>query len=107
MPSHCMASKVSILTSKGLGRGSCGRVEPVDIVILPSGKSLDVCAQLREAKKLKNALGEPIGKKKKKSKQAKMSTKEGVDVFEFLNKKVLQKGMHFLYEEYVCVSVFV
>ena len=96
--SHTAALSVSILTSKGLGRDSCGRVEPVDIVILPSGKSLDVCAQMREAKKLKNALGEKIGKKRRKPAKSitteEQPNKEGVDLFEFLNKKILKKGVY-------------
>ena len=33
-------------------------MEPVEIVILPSGKSLDVCAELREAKKLRKPVGQ-------------------------------------------------
>lgn len=38
---------------QGLGKCSDGRVEPVKIEILPSGKSLDACAELREKKKFR------------------------------------------------------
>lgn len=88
-------AKMGYEFGKGLGRDSCGRVEPVEIVILPSGKSLDVCAQMREAKKIKNALGELVGKKRRKQAKAKIlpsegqPSTEGADLFEFLNKKIL------------------
>lgn len=89
-----LMAKMGYEIGKGLGRDSCGRVEPVDIVILPAGKSLDVCVQMREAKKLKNALGEPVGKKKRrkhtKSLEGQPSTEEHVDLFQFLNKKILK-----------------
>ena len=48
--------------SEGLGRQSQGRVEPVEIVILPPGKSLDACAALREGRKL-----EKHGEKRRKN----------------------------------------
>ena len=41
-------------------------MEPVEIVILPSGKSLDVCAEMREAKKLRKPLEEERKRKKRK-----------------------------------------
>ncbi len=53
---------------KGLGRDNQGRVEPVPIEILPSGKSLDVCIAIREEKRLKMATGDN-GKKKRKKKR--------------------------------------
>ena len=43
---------------KGLGRNGEGRIEPVEIKILPAGKSLDVCAEMREAGKIRKAPGE-------------------------------------------------
>ena len=45
-------------TRKGLGKHGEGRVEPVEIRILPPGKSLDVCAELREAGKIRRGPGE-------------------------------------------------
>ena len=44
--------------SRGLGRRGEGRVEPVEIKILPPGKSLDACAEMREKGKLRKAPGE-------------------------------------------------
>ena len=55
--------------SKGLGRNGEGRVEPVEIKILPAGKSLDMCAEMRERGKLRKAPGEGEGKRKRKRKR--------------------------------------
>lgn len=69
-------------------------MEPVEIVILPAGKSLDVCAKLREEKKVKIVDG--LHKRRKNGK--KTSAVEGPsDMFEFLNTKVFARGM------YVCI----
>ena len=73
-------------------------MEPVEIVILPAGKSLDVCAALREAEKVrkmdtshkrarrrrKKANGRPGGEVKEGA---------GMDMFDFLNTKILNKGV--------------
>ena len=55
--------------SKGLGRNGEGRVEPVEIKILPVGKSLDMCAEMRERGKLRKAPGEGEGKRKRRRKR--------------------------------------
>lgn len=77
--------------SQGLGKESQGRVEPVEIVILPAGKSLDVCAQLREERKVKIVDGLKK-KRKRKSKLAAAATEGPTDMFEFLNTKVFTRG---------------
>ena len=80
---------------QGLGKASQGRVEPVEIVILPAGKSLDVCAQLREEHKVKTVDGvERPRKKRKKKKVLPVSAEEKpTDMFEFLNTKVFSRGV--------------
>ena len=74
---HTVYWSSPFLSSEGLGRQSQGRVEPVEIVILPPGKSLDACAALREGKKLK---GDRKGKRNrgrlKKEKRARLAAAE-------------------------------
>lgn len=80
---------------QGLGKSSQGRLEPVEIVILPPGKSLDVCAEMRESKKLRGVDTERQRKKRrKKEKAAEMKAAEEeqkMDMFDFLNTKVFKK----------------
>lgn len=83
---------------KGLGKQEQGRVDPVELVILPAGKSLDVCAELREAKKIKTVNGLEAKKKKRRKKKKKVdgmvaATEDAPrDMFEFLNTKVFSQG---------------
>ncbi|KAJ8257322.1 hypothetical protein GJAV_G00184350 [Gymnothorax javanicus] len=73
---------------KGLGRGSDGRVEPVAIVVLPKGKSLDQCAEIiqKAAQKKQGKTEGPKGRRKGKRGGA---AREGRgDVFDFLNSKL-------------------
>ena len=56
-------------TRKGLGRNDQGQVNPLEIVVLPAGKSLDVCAEMREAKKLRKPLGQATTKRRRKRKR--------------------------------------
>lgn len=73
-------------------------MEPVEIVILPAGKSLDVCARLREEKKVKMVDGLQKKRKKRKKKNGKSlaasaAASEGpADMFEFLNTQVFARG---------------
>ena len=65
-------------TRKGLGKHGEGRVEPVEIRILPAGKSLDVCAELREAGKIRRGPGEE-GKGGRKRKRRKLVDVSGLE----------------------------
>ena len=88
--------KLLIHFRQGLGKSSQGRVEPVEIVILPPGKSLDVCAEMRERKELRGVDTERQRKRRrKKEKEAEAkAAEEGqeTDMFDFLNTKIFNKS---------------
>lgn len=68
-------------------------MEPVEIVILPAGKSLDACVELREARKVRtvDCVQRVRRKKRKKKKTGTVSAevdKKYSDMFEFLNTEV-------------------
>lgn len=85
---------------KGLGKEGQGRLEPIPIVILPSGRSLDACAAIRDGKKLQTHQGKRKRKKNrglmKKQKLAwaleQTRQEQQTDVFDFLNQKLAPRG---------------
>lgn len=85
---------VSIPSSQGLGKASQGRLNPVEIIVLPPGKSLDACAEIREAKK--GGTSEEVKREKKRKKKPVVAKQQPVqeqtDMFEFLNTKIFNKG---------------
>ncbi|CAG7828205.1 unnamed protein product, partial [Allacma fusca] len=43
-----LMAKMGYVVGTGLGRRGDGRIEPVDAVVLPPGRSLDACMELKE-----------------------------------------------------------
>ncbi|KAJ7417471.1 Zinc finger CCCH-type with G patch domain-containing protein [Willisornis vidua] len=79
---------------KGLGKNSDGRVEPVQAVVLPRGKSLDQCAEVLQKKKQGKL--DP-GKSRKCRGKGSSSGQSGGrkpsrNVFDFLNEKLRGKS---------------
>ncbi|NXM74232.1 ZGPAT protein, partial [Serilophus lunatus] len=79
---------------KGLGKNSEGRVEPVQAVVLPRGKSLDQCAEVLQKKKQGKL--DP-GKSRKCRAKGNSSGQSGGrkpprNVFDFLNEKLRGKS---------------
>ncbi|NXW61373.1 ZGPAT protein, partial [Eurystomus gularis] len=81
---------------KGLGKNSDGRVEPVQAVVLPRGKSLDQCAEVLQKKKQgKLDPGKPRKCRAKGSGSGQSragSRKPPRNVFDFLNEKLRGKS---------------
>ncbi|XP_035199463.1 zinc finger CCCH-type with G patch domain-containing protein [Oxyura jamaicensis] len=81
---------------KGLGKNSEGRVEPVQAVVLPRGKSLDQCAEVLQRKKQGRL--DPGNPKKCRAKgnntgrSSGGSRKAPRNVFDFLNEKLRGKS---------------
>ena len=64
---------------KGLGKRCEGRVEPVEIKILPPGKSLDMCAEMREKGKLKKAPGEEGEGRRRRRRKRRLVETSGIE----------------------------
>ncbi|XP_054130365.1 zinc finger CCCH-type with G patch domain-containing protein [Melozone crissalis] len=79
---------------KGLGKNGEGRVEPVQAVVLPRGKSLDQCAEVLQKKKQGKL--EPGKSRKCRAKGGSSGQPGGRkaprDVFDFLNEKLRGKS---------------
>ncbi|XP_053557764.1 zinc finger CCCH-type with G patch domain-containing protein isoform X2 [Bombina bombina] len=79
---------------KGLGRNADGRVEPIEAVVLPKGKSLDQCAAIQQ-KKLA-ARHDPLKpRKRRRAKPARggeSSSNSRQNVFDFLNERLKGKS---------------
>lgn len=79
---------------KGLGKNGEGRVEPVQAVVLPRGKSLDQCAEVLQKKKQGKL--EPGKSRKCRAKGSSSgqpgSRKAPRNVFDFLNEKLRGKS---------------
>ncbi|NWX95211.1 ZGPAT protein, partial [Nothoprocta ornata] len=76
---------------KGLGKNCEGRVEPVQAVVLPRGKSLDQCAEVLQRKQQgKLDAGKPRKGRGKGS--GARGRKPPRNVFDFLNEKLRGKG---------------
>ncbi|KAK7119642.1 hypothetical protein R3I94_021462 [Phoxinus phoxinus] len=75
---------------KGLGKTLSGRVEPVLAVVLPKGRSLDICAELTQRKTAAAIAKDNPASRKPKAKQRKRkaSTSTRHNVFDFLNSKL-------------------
>ncbi|XP_061217403.1 zinc finger CCCH-type with G patch domain-containing protein [Neopsephotus bourkii] len=73
---------------KGLGKNSQGRVEPVQAVVLPRGKSLDQCAEVLQRRKQ----GKLDPGKSRKCQAKGSSRKPSHNVFDFLNEKLRGKS---------------
>ncbi|XP_044729300.1 zinc finger CCCH-type with G patch domain-containing protein [Chrysoperla carnea] len=87
-----LLQKMGYVVGTGLGLKSDGRIEPVDAVLLPSGKSLDHCMELREKAggdvnffKVEKKLKRLQKKQEERNRRAYEREQAKTDVFTFLN----------------------
>ncbi|NP_001016444.1 zinc finger CCCH-type with G patch domain-containing protein [Xenopus tropicalis] len=73
---------------KGLGRNAEGRVEPIQAVLLPKGKSLDQCIEMQQRKKAGGKREHKAGKRRPRATGRGGGTKSARNVFDFLNEKL-------------------
>lgn len=94
MGSKLMA-KMGYVLGQGLGKNGEGRLEPVEAIILPKGKSLDKCIQLRDegghscpVSVETKVIVEKEKEQRRKKQQWSGSMKKRESVFDFINKKI-------------------
>ncbi|PRD23028.1 UNVERIFIED_CONTAM: zgpat [Trichonephila clavipes] len=86
-----LMAKMGYVWGQGLGKDSDGRIEPVEALVLPKGKSLDKCAEMREAVGLQSVEERFCSEQKKEEQRSKnIGTQESPEssVFAFLNKNL-------------------
>lgn len=77
---------------KGLGKNSEGRVEPVQAVLLPKGKSLDQCLELQQRKQKGGQKPRAKKKRQPKAPRAGQNASAPCNIFDFLNDKLAHKS---------------
>ncbi|KAF5295086.1 hypothetical protein FQA39_LY13237 [Lamprigera yunnana] len=90
--------KMGYIVGTGLGKYNDGRIEPVPAVVLPTGKSLDHCMNLREKAggskdlfSIEKKLKQLQKKQEKRNQKAYEREKQKVDVFNFLNETLFNE----------------
>ncbi|KAG8447238.1 hypothetical protein GDO86_014633 [Hymenochirus boettgeri] len=81
-----LMARMGYVFGKGLGRNAEGRVEPIQAVVLPKGKSLDQCIKMQQRRKVKR--NKEHKSKIRRSKIQLHSGKTNRSVFDFLNEKL-------------------
>ncbi|XP_064420670.1 zinc finger CCCH-type with G patch domain-containing protein [Latimeria chalumnae] len=94
-----LMAKMGYEFGKGLGKNAEGRVEPVQTVVLPKGKSLDQCAEILRKKREGKLDADKPRKRHRKGKggssggrKSSIQRKPRQTVFDFLNEKLGVKG---------------
>ncbi|TSM94697.1 Regulator of telomere elongation helicase 1 [Bagarius yarrelli] len=80
--------KMGYELGKGLGKTLSGRVEPVQAVVLPKGRSLDQCAELTQRRTQAAVAKNNPASNKRKMKRKRTLASNRPNVFDFLNSKL-------------------
>ncbi|CAL1298021.1 unnamed protein product [Larinioides sclopetarius] len=91
-----LMAKMGYVWGQGLGKDSNGRIDPVEAIVLPKGKSLDKCAEMREMASLQSVeerFSSEQKKEEQRNKQVESRENSNGSVFDFLNKN-LGKNEH-------------
>ncbi|KAF8788299.1 Zinc finger CCCH-type with G patch like protein [Argiope bruennichi] len=93
-----LMAKMGYVWGQGLGKDSNGRIDPVEAIVLPKGKSLDKCAEMREMANLQS-VEERFSSEQKKEEQRNKLAESRINsdgsVFDFLNKNLSGKSDRF------------
>ncbi|CAG5135884.1 unnamed protein product, partial [Candidula unifasciata] len=97
-----LMAKMGYITGQGLGPQGDGRAEPVPIMLLPQGKSLDKIMQLKEMSgntDMFNAMKElekrqKVQEKKETEKEKQRQIRQNAGLFGFINRKLGEEKEH-------------
>lgn len=79
-----LMEQMGYIKGKGLGKNGEGRIDPIEVIILPQGKSLDKCIEIRKRKEQRESLKAENAKNNETSKKGLPSN----NVFDFINSKM-------------------
>ncbi|GBN48890.1 Zinc finger CCCH-type with G patch domain-containing protein [Araneus ventricosus] len=86
-----LMAKMGYVWGQGLGKDSNGMIDPIEAIVLPKGKSLDKCAEMREMANLQSVeerFSSEQKKEEQRNKQAESRANSDGSVFDFLNKNL-------------------
>lgn len=90
-----LMAKMGYVWGQGLGKNSDGRIEPVEAILFPKGKSLDKCVEIREISgqvSIEDKFNAEQTKEEKRVKKLEKSVQPENSVFDFLNKNILRSA---------------
>ena len=90
-----LMTKMGYVWGQGLGRNGEGIIEPIDVFVFPTGKSLDKCIEMKEKYLTNDELKQKIKNKQKKIENQIANrynrSKPEDNVFDFINTKIFLK----------------
>ncbi|XP_035213991.1 zinc finger CCCH-type with G patch domain-containing protein-like [Stegodyphus dumicola] len=90
-----LMAKMGYVWGQGLGKNSDGRIDPVEAIVLPKGKSLDHCVAIRESTgpvSVEDKFNAEKVKEQQRVEKMEKNNAPEATVFDFLNKNILAKS---------------
>lgn len=89
-----LMAKMGYVWGQGLGKNSDGRIEPIEAILCPKGKSLDKCVELREISgpiSVEDKFNAEQIKEEERVKKIEQNSEPQSTMFDFLNKNISRR----------------